>query len=1089
MIQLSLKVTAMSELKPVRVPVPVVIALAVLVLACAETSDYDDSSYYYDDSSSCSGSTYNGCSGSSSSGSSSGSADTGPAASSAPAQPVLPSYIPELDKSRPPEYPKTTDVTIQYGRPEFPSGSSQDLWTSLQSKYGVDVKTGAARGNIGEPWFEPSFTFGDDALLLVSESRTEGSTRWAHGLAILTYNSNRQYETYTDGYILSSSDPYTLGIGYMNHGRMHGPWVINYTGPAKAGQTNKLHYICEYQYGKANGECRWWDENGYLERQDYYKGGVREGTCTVWKGDYTTQSEYVGGVEYGLYRKWNGFGQLIERAQVFDNRKYGKSEFWYPGETYPYIVRFYNFGPNTGWVTRYDASGHLHHQAWIEDSVFTGPFVQYHPTGYKSWEGQRVNNVNEGKFTGYDAQGRVITVCSYQAGMLHGDYIRYDAEGNITAHDVYENDEWVRSELAPTWPAPIEVTDADGNPIKRTFGRWRVEIQDDMPPMEHGMGMAWHGKLGGCVMFGGRGGPGERSVLFAQTWLRKDGKWQRVFAETDGPAARENPAMAYDSARGVVVLFGGRTADGTALDDTWVLTTDGWRQVTSASRPDARAAAGLAYDSARGVCVLVGGAGTTGAITPDFWEWNGRDWSKSGAGPAVQGAAVGYDEQRECVVVQGGAGANGELADTWVFEAGRWRRSSIIIGQAQSMHAMVYDFDSRSMVLLGNSSIGEQPRLQAHRPTDYFFATYWSATRPDANPLERYGFSAAYDRGTREVVVFGGRRVAGEQWPFRETLVLTDETADDRAADTQDFIREKLTAPGWTFIDNGEIAQRDHFGWALAHDSKRGVTVMFGGSGAGGPIAVTREFKDGTWILRTPSDAPEPRSGSACWFDASRGAVMVYGGNGADGVAFDDLWEWDGNNWTRLREHVPGAPPSFFTSAYDEKRGVLVVLHERDEGSFVYEFNGTTWRDTGVMEPSGLEFGSLCYNPIKQQVLYSYPMDLDSFETLSKAWHWDGKYWAEYNAVTQDNEAGLGHRFHSDAAGNALWQVTDEAIRRFDGASWQAWKRPAGLDAWNGRLWVNPEDGRVYFHGTQKTWGKTRNDTLVFDPAQGEKIK
>ncbi|MGK0155974.1 MAG: hypothetical protein ACI9SE_002941, partial [Neolewinella sp.] len=45
----------------------------------------------------------------------------------------------------------------------------------------------------------------------------------------------------------------------------------------------------------------------------------------------------------------------------------------------------------------------------------------------------------------------------------------------------------------------------------------------------------------------------------AQTWTR---------ASHSGPSARSGHAMAFDSARGAVVLFGGNISSG-ATDDTW----------------------------------------------------------------------------------------------------------------------------------------------------------------------------------------------------------------------------------------------------------------------------------------------------------------------------------------------------------------------------------------------------------------------------------------------------------------------------------------------------------------------------------------
>jgi hypothetical protein len=100
------------------------------------------------------------------------------------------------------------------------------------------------------------------------------------------------------------------------------------------------------------------------------------------------------------------------------------------------------------------------------------------------------------------------------------------------------------------------------------------------------------------------------------------------------PSARQFHRLAYDSARKRVVLFGGQagTSTGflptTALAETWEW--DGaagtWTNRTPTTLPpawpEARAIPALAYDSGRNRMMLFGGLGT-GAVLQDLWEWDG----------------------------------------------------------------------------------------------------------------------------------------------------------------------------------------------------------------------------------------------------------------------------------------------------------------------------------------------------------------------------------------------------------------------------------------------------------------------------------
>ena len=80
--------------------------------------------------------------------------------------------------------------------------------------------------------------------------------------------------------------------------------------------------------------------------------------------------------------------------------------------------------------------------------------------------------------------------------------------------------------------------------------------------------------------------------------------WIQV-SPTRSPSPRFAPAMAYDSAHGQVVLFGGFGSD--FLGDTWIWDGINWTQKFPAGNaPPPRAVHAMAYDAARGQVVLFG---------------------------------------------------------------------------------------------------------------------------------------------------------------------------------------------------------------------------------------------------------------------------------------------------------------------------------------------------------------------------------------------------------------------------------------------------------------------------------------------------
>jgi hypothetical protein len=78
----------------------------------------------------------------------------------------------------------------------------------------------------------------------------------------------------------------------------------------------------------------------------------------------------------------------------------------------------------------------------------------------------------------------------------------------------------------------------------------------------------------------------------ADTWEWDGQAWTQV--EDTGPSDRTRPALAYDSTRSRVVLFGGEGAGG-PLGDTWEWDGDEWTQVADTG-PSPRAGHAMCFE-------------------------------------------------------------------------------------------------------------------------------------------------------------------------------------------------------------------------------------------------------------------------------------------------------------------------------------------------------------------------------------------------------------------------------------------------------------------------------------------------------------
>jgi hypothetical protein len=411
-------------------------------------------------------------------------------------------------------------------------------------------------------------------------------------------------------------------------------------------------------------------------------------------------------------------------------------------------------------------------------------------------------------------------------------------------------------------------------------GSWSVlgATQEQPPPRFNGA-LAYDTTRARIVLFGGAG----TSATLGDTWEWSGTVWAQK-SPTSGPSPRTQHAMAFDSKRGVTVLFGGADTNGGSLGDTWEWDGTSWTQRTPATGPSPRFLHAMAYDSRRGVTVLFGGTGDGESALSDIWEWDGMSWhsaSTSGAAPAPRlGAAMVYDAFHERAFLFGGAaqGYQSYMNDSWTWDGATW--------EDMSQHA--------------------------------------TATPPDRNY-----HALAFDSRHDETVLFGGLSGGASS----AATILDDTWTWDGLGWTA---RETSTTPP---------ARRSH---GMAYDATRGVTTMFGGCAAeadGGCVQNQGDTwtYDGTdWRDATPAaGSPSPRRGPALAYDPASATTLLFGGIDNDGGTLNDTWQWDGAQWTSSTPAGESPPPRSYASlAYDSSAGTLVLYGGLDGSSNEL---GDTW--------------------------------------------------------------------------------------------------------------------------------------------------
>jgi len=296
----------------------------------------------------------------------------------------------------------------------------------------------------------------------------------------------------------------------------------------------------------------------------------------------------------------------------------------------------------------------------------------------------------------------------------------------------------------------VHVTVDMGAYENQTIGSWRQKHPSNNPPLRNAHAMAYDSARGVTVLFGGLSGSSDLN----DTWEWNGTDWtQRL--PSNNPPARGHHAMVFDSARGVTVLFGGDSnGSWTGRNDTWEWNGSDWTQKFPTNIPPLRYVHSMAYNSTAGVTVLFGGCYGAGSYRNDTWEWNGTDWTEKfpANSPSVRNAhSLVYDSVRDVTMTFGGYGGSW-LNETWEYNGTNWtQRYPANSSSARAVYGMTYDSARNATVLFGGWNGSNFDDTWEYNGTD------WVQINPVNKPTARFLHSMAYDSDRGVMVLFGGR--------------------------------------------------------------------------------------------------------------------------------------------------------------------------------------------------------------------------------------------------------------------------------------------------------------------------------------------
>lgn len=490
---------------------------------------------------------------------------------------------------------------------------------------------------------------------------------------------------------------------------------------------------------------------------------------------------------------------------------------------------------------------------------------------------------------------------------------------------------------------------ANGNRLADTWewdgSSWTSVATPTSPLAREDHALAFDSARGRVVLFGGTGA--FPTSYGSDTWEYDGVNWTQQ-APAVSPSARCCAGMAFDSARAVTVLFGGNGDSLGARLETWEWDGTNWSQRSGATSPPGRSLHALAFDAARGETILYGGLDSN-SIRNDTWAWNGSTWraitTSQTAGPRYR-FALAFDANHRSIVLVGG----GNVADTWTWNGATWTQAAVS-GNPPGGFERALAFDSQRGRAVHARADGLSIAVWERDDSG------WRRSSPAASPPFRSVDALAFDSIRGRTILFGG---------FVQQLSFA-------RADTWEwdgsawFERMPSSSP------NGRLAH------ALAFDSARGVTVLFGGSSACDPMfgctlyGDTWEWDGTSWSRRIPATSPSPRLNVALAFDSARGRTVLFGGRTSVGAS-SETWEWDGSSWTPLFPVTSPSPRFAASMAFDAARGRVVLYGGTPNGvtygTDSWEWDGTNWTPiTSAHSPTILLNSGAAYDASKHRVL------------------------------------------------------------------------------------------------------------------------
>ena len=645
-----------------------------------------------------------------------------------------------------------------------------------------------------------------------------------------------------------------------------------------------------------------------------------------------------------------------------------------------------------------------------------------------------------------------------------------------------------------------------GNPVAAVFGQSWQQVNNVRlaPSARFGHAAAFDKRRGELLVFGGAQTDAPRATMGAisEQWIYDGASWTQYAPFSSSPTARYGHAMAYDSVRDRVVLFGGAN-NGTALGDTWEWDGASWTQVSAATTGlDGRVFHAMEYDRDSERIILFGGCTTPACATVrgDTWAWNGSAWTRvATTGPAARfGATITYTQNGSTLY----GGCTGNFSDTHLdcggagpsYRSDRWRWNGsawtdITDGTeplARVFHASTWD-EADNHYIYGGVLYREnydRDLLWTSDGSDFF-----SSAGHDGQGGQNASLS--YDTTRQVQLYFGG-------------ITLPDDgnflSASFSVLDYQNF--HEISSG----TSNLRPASRQ--GGGVAFDNFRGGLVFSGGRNLYG-ASLLSEFWSGQYWQHTFGEVT--CGGGVSAYAGNRSRIVTLCGNNTYELPNGGIWGQVCT--TTLCRGALTTNRNGYGIAYDGQNGRILAFGGGDPGvlanstsNTMYAYNGTAWSATACTGtcPAARRCAGFAYDSGRRKVvMYGglIPNGVDSLmycdDELDRAsgaqndtWEYDvvAGTWARICTACAPGKRGSPDLVYLTSRGvTALVGEGDQTYWEWDGTTWRGGTIPlvAPPTRYAAQSAYDPYRDRLVVFGGRNP-GDSLDDTWELDVSPGQ---